>query len=78
MSHPDYDKIGRADERVIEECSELIHAISKARRFGIDNFHPQKLNSNRELILLEMADVERAIERYRKEIKPKADEGEGQ
>ncbi len=68
MSDPKYTNIGRKDERVIEECAELIHAISKAKRFGIDDFHPKKGESNRTLILSEMDDVENAIRNYRKEI----------
>ena len=68
MSHPQYSHIGALDDKVIEECSELIKAICKAKRFGIDDFHPAKLTTNRMQILAEMKDVEERIAAYRKEI----------
>ncbi len=68
MSDPKYSHIGEKDDKVIEECSELIKAICKAKRFGIDDHHPVKLKTNRELILEEMADVEQRIADYRKTI----------
>lgn len=68
MSDPKYSHIGAKDDKVIEECSELIKAICKAKRFGIDDKHPAKQKTNRQLILEEMADVEERIKAYREEI----------
>lgn len=33
-------KIGKPSIRLIEECSEVIKAITKAERFGYGNYHP--------------------------------------
>lgn len=41
-----YKNIGEVEDRLIEECSELIQSICKAKRFGWDNFHPDRPNSN--------------------------------
>lgn len=46
------------EDRLIEECSELIHALCKAKRFGWFNFHPNTPNQvNIDTVLSEMADV---------------------
>lgn len=43
---------------LIEECSELIQIISKIKRFGLDNYHPDTPNiSNKEKLIQEMGDV---------------------
>lgn len=77
MSNPNYEKVGLNEDKLIEECSELIHIICKAKRFGLTKYHPQYIQNNRELILLEMQDVEKAINNYRKEIdwNPTSDAG---
>ena len=41
MSDVNYEKIGRIEDKVIEECAELIKAICKAKRFGWSNYHPK-------------------------------------
>ncbi len=40
-----------------EECAEVIQAISKIRRFGIDNAKPGKDQTNREHLEEELGDV---------------------
>jgi len=41
-----YKDIGTIDDRLIEELGELIQAISKGRRFGWFNHHPDRQDSN--------------------------------
>jgi NTP pyrophosphatase (non-canonical NTP hydrolase) len=40
-----------------EECAEVIQAVSKISRFGIDNFKPGKPKTNREHLEEEIGDV---------------------
>ena len=40
-----------------EECAEVIQAVSKISRFGIDNFKPGKAKTNRELLEEELGDM---------------------
>lgn len=40
-----------------EECAEVIQAVSKINRFGIDNFKPGKPKTNREHLEDELGDV---------------------
>jgi NTP pyrophosphatase (non-canonical NTP hydrolase) len=40
-----------------EECAEVIQAVSKISRFGIDNFKPGKPKTNREHLEEELGDV---------------------
>lgn len=40
-----------------EECAEVIQAVSKCRRFGIDNFKPGKPKSNRQHLEEELGDL---------------------
>lgn len=75
MSHPDYAHIGKPEDRLIEECSELIKAICKAKRFGLSNYSPRTGKVNKDWIFEEMRDVEKAIENYRKEIEKPLTEG---
>ena len=40
-----------------EECAEVIQAVSKVRRFGIDNYKPGKSKTNREHLEEELGDL---------------------
>ena len=40
-----------------EECAEVIQAVSKVSRFGIDNFKPGKPKTNREHLEEELGDL---------------------
>lgn len=63
MSHEKYKHVGDPFDCLIEECSELIKALVKARRFGLDNFNPYDPSkiSNRDSILSEIEDVKKRI-----------------
>jgi len=45
-----------------EECSEVIQAVSKINRFGIDNYKPGKPKTNREHLEEELGDLLAMIE----------------
>lgn len=45
-----------------EECSEVIQAVSKINRFGIDNCKPGKPKTNREHLEEELGDLEAMIQ----------------
>jgi len=40
-----------------EECAEVIQAVSKISRFGIDNYKPGKAKTNREHLEEELGDM---------------------
>jgi NTP pyrophosphatase (non-canonical NTP hydrolase) len=40
-----------------EECAEVIQAISKCHRFGLDNYKPGKPKTNREHLEEELGDL---------------------
>ena len=65
MSDERFKKFGSPEDCLIEECAELIHIISKGKRFGWGSYHPDKIQDNAELTLLEMDDVERRINELR-------------
>jgi len=57
-----FDAFGSPEVKVISECAEVIHAITKAQIFGLRNYHPNKpAVCNAELVLNEIDDLERAI-----------------
>ena len=57
MTNPKYEHIGTPPIKLIEECSELIHAITKAERFGYNNHHPNYNENNITHIRNEWKDV---------------------
>jgi hypothetical protein len=67
MSDPKYETTGNLNDRVIEECSELIKELCKAKRFGYFNYHPldseKILNINR--IRNEIKDCEKVFEQLK-------------
>lgn len=42
---------------LLEECAEVIQAISKCHRFGIENYKPGKPKTNREHLEEELGDL---------------------
>ncbi len=50
---------------LVEECGEVMQAVGKAGRFGLDKRHPAGGETNREWILRELVDLECAIEAVR-------------
>lgn len=61
MVNEKYRNTGCVYDRAIEECSELIQAITKAKRFGLYNKHPDTGIANRESIFAEIYDVEMVV-----------------
>lgn len=45
-----------------EECAEVIVAISKISRFGLDNFKPGKPQTNRDHLAEELGDLQAMID----------------
>ena len=72
MSNVEYAKIGKCEDRVIEECGELIQAICKAKRFGLTKHHPQRSVhfTNLKHILAEIEDVQNILKEYARELLP--------
>lgn len=61
MTDPRYCDRGTPAMRLIEECSELIQAVTKGERFGWHNHHPDLDRSNFDQLRNECMDVHRAI-----------------
>lgn len=53
-------KLDDALSRIAEECSEVIKIVCKAQRFGLNDFHPTKMQTNINLLMEELEDVETA------------------
>jgi len=63
--NPNFIKYGTPIIRLIEECSEVIQALCKADRFGLDDWHPETKITNRNAIDAEIKDLQIAIKNYR-------------
>jgi hypothetical protein len=66
-------------DKLIEECSEVIQAATKIKRFGVNNWHPDTEVKNGVQLLEELIDLRDAMENVRKflpkpDIKDMADE----
>jgi hypothetical protein len=62
-----YKNIGTPDVRFIEECSEVIQAISKVLRFGLFNCHPKdkEKRTNAMQLLDEISDLEKTMHEFK-------------
>ncbi|KKL99606.1 hypothetical protein LCGC14_1812750 [marine sediment metagenome] len=61
-----YKNIGNIEIRTIEECAEVIHILSKVKRFGWDNFHPINKTPNRVLVKHEVDDLRKCLDTLEK------------
>jgi hypothetical protein len=50
--------------KLIEECSEVIHALCKVERFGAYNFNPETGIENQRKVFDEIQDLRDALEAY--------------
>ena len=50
--------------KLIEECSEVIHALCKVERFGPHNFHPDTGIGNQQKVFNEIQDLKDALADY--------------
>ena len=66
MSHPEFVHIGSIEDKVVEECAELIKSIMKAKRFGYFNYNPLVTPSTKNIdnIISEMIDVRDRLKEY--------------
>lgn len=62
-----YWSIGHPIDQLIEECSEVIHALCKCRRFGWHNYHPNDPDKakNFNLVLSEIDDLEARLVEFK-------------
>jgi NTP pyrophosphatase (non-canonical NTP hydrolase) len=51
------EKIDEVMNILCEECAEVIQAVSKINRFGIDNYKPGKSKTNRQHLEEELGDL---------------------
>ena len=70
MSDQKYKNIGSVETRTIEECSELIQALCKAKRFGFEGHHPKvPSRKNYDDVIYEINDVRAVCDELEKYIK---------
>ena len=76
MSLPKYKEIGEIEDKFVEECGECLQALSKIKRFGLKNHHPDRpdssnayelLNELRDLVIV-AHDLEAKIEHDLREL----------
>lgn len=78
MSDPRYLRPGApfALAHVVEECGEVLAAAGKCQRWGMDSVNPElppaEQETNRDWLLRELADLDGAVMRLRREIQPPA------
>lgn len=60
--------VENALDKLIEECAEVIHAASKAKKYGMSNWHPDTKRKNGDTLLDELIDVEEAIKSIKRHI----------
>ena len=74
-----YKDIGDPIDCAIEECSEVIHALCKVKRFGWLDYHPDTKVSNVEYVHNEIFDLiyrlNQVLDIMRKEVKSGIDLG---
>lgn len=54
--------------RLVEECGEVLQAIGKAGRFGMENRYPAEGDSNAAKLLAELDDLQHAMEAVREDL----------
>ena len=54
MVNPKYVKIGSPAMRIVEERGEVLQALSKGDRFGWENWHPDRPESNKTGIRIDL------------------------
>jgi NTP pyrophosphatase (non-canonical NTP hydrolase) len=76
--HKDFIGYGSPSIRLIEELSELIQALTKMERFGLNNYSPfdETKTSNKEKIIDEISDVRIALKNFETWINTVSDENE--
>jgi hypothetical protein len=79
MADPRYSQVGDVPTRTIEECSELIQALCKVRRFGMFNYNPDTPGTtNMQQVLYEVEDVRRVLKELDNWLDEKSSELDGE
>ncbi len=66
---------------LVEECGEVLAAVGKTQRWGLESVNPDipvaQQETNRDWILRELKDLKGAIRRVEQDLAPPAEEGAG-